>query len=492
MIIIIYYIFIVTKELCLIIAKFNDKKYYEKILDSLITSIKKKINTYNENQTYLNLSIIKNYIMFFMILFLNIKQSLFVQTVFIGENLFFKSFVNIINNIKSKKSKKFLFSLINNIFLGEYKNIFFKSNKERDVILEQIFIESQTDFSCVFCESEATYNEDTYKKMFEILSDFDLSYENFFNNQTEIKENDISAIKLSISQSIIRVAFSKEKSKYLKNNNEKEKYFEYYFIKKVIEKDMENTVKKFGDEYKTLFRKEDLCDDILKYMFFIFGNNMVIDSFVKPLKNILKKRGYEENIINSENLNDNDENITKEEYEILMDEMINKLQLTIPLVLKVLLKILYNSVQKYFTIEKNNYNPLYTSLIFNFIISPRVQLIYNINSIKSLFVRSLNRLLRNTCFNFKFDNNDPLSPFNELIEKNNKKLQKFIKDNILSINDNDDKIKDSLRNMFTEKYLLYPKFLFYYDSELLCNTINGGAEKIIDFQEIKFTENDKE
>ena len=29
---------------------------------------------------------------------------------------------------------------------------------------------------------------------------------------------------------------------------------------------MEETREKFGDEYKTLFRKEDLCDDVIKYM----------------------------------------------------------------------------------------------------------------------------------------------------------------------------------------------------------------------------------
>ena len=182
-----------TKELCSIISQFNDKNCYEKILDSLIISLKKKINIYTEDQTYFNIAIIKNYITFFMILFLNIKQPSFVKTVFVGENLFFKTVVNIINNMKSRKSKKILFSLINNIFLGEYKNLFFKPNKENDPILEQIFIQNQTDFSSVYCESEAIYNENTYKKMFEILSDFDLSYENFFNNQTEIKEDDKAA-----------------------------------------------------------------------------------------------------------------------------------------------------------------------------------------------------------------------------------------------------------------------------------------------------------
>ena len=54
---------------------------------------------------------------------------------------------------------------------------------------------------------------------------------------------------------------------------------------------MQETVAKYGDEYKTLFRKEDLCDDVIKYMFFIFGNSMLIDCFVKPLKGMLSKIG---------------------------------------------------------------------------------------------------------------------------------------------------------------------------------------------------------
>ena len=83
--------------------------------------------------------------------------------------------------------------------------------------------------------------------------------------------------------------------------------------------------------------------------------------------------------------------------------MINKLTTTIPNVLKILLKLVYINVRKVFTIEENNYSPLYTLLIFNFIISPRVQSIYSINSMKCTFVRSLNRLIRNTCYNFQFD-----------------------------------------------------------------------------------------
>ena len=71
-----------------------------------------------------------------------------------------------------------------------------------------------------------------------------------------------------------------------------------------------------------------------------------------------------------------------------------------------------------------------------------------------------------------------------LIEKNHKKLKQLIKDKIISININD-KVKNSLRDLFTEKYLIYPRFLFYWDSQLLCATITGGVDKIITFADLK-------
>jgi hypothetical protein len=265
-----------------------------------------------------------------------------------------------------------------------------------------------------------SYDQDTYKKIIDILLKFDLSYDNFFKIHQKIKDEDKPDYKLSIAQSIIRVAFSKEKTNYTN-----EKYFEYTFIKKVIDKDIEETAKRFGDEYKTLFRKEDLCDDVIKYMFFIFGNSMLIDAFVKPLKKMLNKIGITEEMINKKDPLAMKRDITKEEFEILVCEIIDNMSIKIPEVLKILLKILYESVNEHFTIEKDNYGPLYTSLIFNFLISPRIQMLYSINPLNCIFVRSLNRLLRNTCFNFKFSKGDALYHFNDKIEILNKKMKNF-------------------------------------------------------------------
>ena len=176
--------------------------------------------------------------------------------------------------------------------------------------------------------------------------------------------------------------------------------------------------------------------------------------------------------------------ITVEEFNQLFDEISQKLIDNIPHVIRILLKLLYNSIKRVFTIDESNYSPLYTALIFNFIISPRVQMLYSINPLNCQYVRSLNRLLRNTCFNFKFSDTDELSKFNESIENNNKKFQNFINTKIISIKETDDEVKESLQNLFTEQYLIYPKFLFYIDSELLLESTKGGLNEIICFQDL--------
>ena len=466
--------------MCQILSSGNDKDF-EDILELLLPSIKQKIKEYTEDPSFNHLMLIQNYIIFFMVLVLNLKNfPSFIKIIFNGKIQFFKNLSDYIFSMRSKKNKKLL-SILNNIFLEEYKDLFFR--KKRDEELENIFINQQTEFSSKFLETVTFYDEGTYKKMFQILLNFDISYANFFTYNNKIKDEEKPAYKLCIAQSLIRVAFSKEKKKYYP---EKENYYEYNLLKKIIDKDMEETVAKFGDEYKTLFRKEDLCDDVIKYMFFIFGNSMLIESFVKPLKNMLSKIGITDELIEKKEQLPMTRDITKDEFNTLISTIIDTLSKRIPDVLKILLKLLYQSVNEHFTIDKDNYGPLYTSLIFNFLISPRIQMLYSINPLNCVFVRSLNRLLRNTCFNFKFADGDPLCIFNDIIEKNNKKLKQFINEKIISIVINE-KVKNSLKDLFTEEYLIYPKFLFYWDSQLLCATIDGGVEQIISFEELKST-----
>ena len=452
--------------------KYIDKNSFESILYLLLSSIVKIADEYHKNKNYCNLSIIQNYLFFFMIITLNLKNyPLFMKTIFLGKIDFFHKLVDLI--MKLKKKKIFL-SIINNLFLEEYKQIFFNKIKPNPE-LEQLFINEQTSFGEKYSDYTIHYEKETYSKIFSTILKFDLNYNNFFsyhNDKIDVEEKPI--YKLSIALSLIRAVFSQEKKKYTN-----EKYYEFNLLKRVIDKDMEETIEKYGDQYKTLFRKEDICDDFLKYMFFVFGNNMIIESFINPLKKILDDVGA------------NDRNISKDEFNKLMTECISKLKTTIPDVLKILLKLLYESVISHFTIEKENYGPLYTTLIFNFIISPRVQQIYNISSPNSNFIRSLNRLLRNACFNFKFSDEDQLSEYNEIIEKNHLKIKNFIKENIIGINIQDNKIKSSLGDIFTEKYLIYPTFLFYLDCNILFESTQGGVKDFIEYEDLKYKNENK-
>ena len=468
-----------TAEMCMTLTKLGDKKSFENIISLLLYGIQNKIELYIKNPTQHNYFLIQNYIIFFMIITINLKSCpSFIRCVFEGKTQFFENLVEAIKKLTKQKKRDELFSIVNYLFLEEYKTLYFRKGEEKDEGLEQIFIEKQLFFSSMNLEI-TSYDESTFKKIIDLLLKFDLSYDNFFKNNEnqKIKDEDRPEYKLRIAQSIIRVAFSKEKA-----NFTKEKYYEFTFLKKVIDKDMIETKERFGDEVKTLFRKEDLCDDIIKYMFFIFGNSMMIESFVKPVKKMLKKVGLNEDCPKLEE-NKVQRDITVEEYNILMDEINKGLTDTIPHVITILLKLLYNSIRKVFKIEENDYNPLYTALIFNFIISPRIQMLYSINPLNCKYIRTLNRLIRNTCYNCTFKE-DELSKFNDSIEKNNEKFKKFIAEKIIAIKETDDQVKESLNNLFTEKYLTYPKFLFYVDSSLLCATIQGGEEKLIDFHEL--------
>ena len=469
--------------MCAILVKLGDEESFDKILSLITYSIQNKVELYNKNPTQHNYFLIKNYVIFFMIITINLKKyPSFIKKIFKGETKFFTNLNKLIAKIQKTEIKQELTAILNYLFLEEYKDLYFRKDKQEKE-LEEIFIEQQSSLSSVDIKDLSNYDQAAYKKMINILLTFNISYDNFFQIHHNIKDEERPEYKLKIAQSIIRVAFSKEKT-----NFTDVKYYEYIFIKRVIDKDMEETRKKFGDEYKTLFRKEDLCDDVIKYMFFIFGNSMMIESFVKPVKKMLKKIGINEEAKKADDKNSvgktTGRDINVEEYNILFNEIYKGLVDNTPHVIRILLKLLYSSIRNVFTIDEDNYYPLYTALIFNFIISPRVQMLYSMNPTRLTFLRSLNRLIRNTCFNFKFDEKDSLAKCNESIEENNKKLKSFIEEKIISINENDDDVKNSLRDLFTEKNIIYPKFLFYVDSELLCGTITGGEEEIIHYHEM--------
>ena len=467
----------------------RERKYFISFLSLLYNCIHDKIEIYLKDRNRINFTAITNYIIFFMILFLNVSDTgIFIKTIFEEGINFFQSLIKLIEKL-DLKDKNSLFGILNNLFLDDYKLLYFKKNtSEKDDSLEMLFINNQIYFSNIYFESEEGFGDKEYRNMFNKLSRFEFSYDNFFKDKNIDNIKDKSYYKLIIAQSIIRVVFSKEKYLYIDESSKTSKYFEYYFFKNLIDKDLEITQKKYGNDISIIFRKEDIFDDIIKYIFYIFGNTMMIESFVKPVEKMLKKIGLDEESIENNILVALDlplvRDINKEEFEILIKEISESLNETMPLIIKIILKFLYNSLIKYYKIDKNNFNPLYTALFFNYIISPKTQEMFEINPMKILLVRSLNKLVKNTCFKYKINEADNLSKFNDLIEKYNINMKNLIINNVIQLDENEESNKKYMKQLFSEINLVYPKFLFYRDSKLISKTFNGVSDEFINYREL--------
>ena len=467
----------------------RERKYFISFLSLLYNCIHDKIEIYLKDRNRINFTAITNYIIFFMILFLNVSDTgIFIKTIFEEGTNFFKSLIKLIEKL-DLRDKNSLFGILNNLFLDDYKLLYFKKNtSEKDDSLEMLFINNQIYFSNIYFESEEGFGDKEYRNMFNKLTRFEFSYDNFFKDKNIDNIKDKSYYKLIIAQSIIRVVFSKEKYLYIDESSKTSKYFEYYFIKNLIDKDLEITQKKYGNDISIIFRKEDIFDDIIKYIFYIFGNMMMIESFVKPVEKMLKKIGLDEESIENNILVALDlplvRDINKEEFEILIKEISESLNETMPLIIKIILKFLYNSLIKYYKIDKNNFNPLYTALFFNYIISPKTQEMFEINPMKILLVRSLNKLVKNTCFKYKINEADNLSKFNALIEKYNINMKNLIINNVIQLDENEESNKKYMKQLFSEINLVYPKFLFYRDSILISKTFNGVSDEFINYREL--------
>ena len=149
----------------------NKEKDFENLLEYLLESVKDKIKEYAEDPNFNRLMLIQNYIIFFMVLVLNLKSYIsLIKIIFQGRLKFFSELRDSISGMKTSKRKKLL-SILSNIFLEEYKDVFFNKN---DADLENLFIEQQTDFSNICSETVTFYDDTTYKKMFQILLKFDI------------------------------------------------------------------------------------------------------------------------------------------------------------------------------------------------------------------------------------------------------------------------------------------------------------------------------
>ena len=350
-----------------------------------------------------NFMILKNYIIFFMIICLNLKNNEKLNYYLFKEKIEFISCL--ISDIETlnEEDKKVLSDILYNLFSTEYIHLDLSllvsnneenknKNKAHEIIINFYKRKKEEEKNV---EMEEKVNKKIVKFLFDLKS---ISFLNFKRKNIEDIEERFYH-QLDTVQSIILILFSKEKYKYLKEDDNI--FYEYDFLNKVILKNLLDAKKVNGDSYKSLFRQENLSNDIIKYLFFIFGNQMLVESLVKPLNIILEITGInnEFEIITDKATSMNRErDILKEEFNILFDKMLEQLSDHFPYALKIFLKMIYENVKKNYTIERNNFIPLGVVLIFNFIANPRIQKIYSIHPHKYIFIKSVNRLLCNICF----------------------------------------------------------------------------------------------
>ena len=422
--------------------------------------------------------------MYFMIISLNLRNNEKLNYYLIKEKIeYLTCLISSIENLDDIKIKKHFIDILFNLFSTEYihldlnllladKNDINENTKNNNDNPENIIKR--------FYNNNIEQNnnlEETEKKCKNVIEFlFDLNSENFLNFNKEITILDLDEKfyhQLDMVKIILLILFSKEKYKYIEDKEDI--YYEYDFLNKIIQKNLIDTKNASGDKYKSLFRKDNLINDLIKYIFFIFGNQMLIECLVKPLDIILNITGInnEFEIINEKGISLNMErDITKDEYNILFNKILEKLTENIPYFFRIFLKMIYDNILQIFTIEKDNFIPLGVVFIFNYIASPRIQKIYSIHPHKYIFIKSMNRLLCNTCFNIEFGEKDALNIFNEDIKVYNEKLNNFFKNNIMNIDANDIENKKYLKNLFKEMNIEYPSFLFNLNCEFLENLIN--------------------
>jgi hypothetical protein len=175
--------------MCSNLIKLGDNETFEKITSLMLIEILNKVKLYNKEQTSHNYFLIKNYLIFFMIVTINLKNfPSFVKTIFMGKKHFFKTLIDSINTITRKRKKEGLFSILNYLFLEEYKELYFSKNeKEKDNDLMDIFVEQQLFFTAKNLKISA-YDTPTYEYSFTptFASTGLNSYVNFTNvDQTE-------------------------------------------------------------------------------------------------------------------------------------------------------------------------------------------------------------------------------------------------------------------------------------------------------------------
>ena len=425
-----------------------------------------------------------------MNIILELKLSLFLQSKDKDKKGIYKNFLAII---------LFLYIIIYNLKEPEKVTLFLKINssstlkllkrvlkvfRDVDEKIDMHYIEL-SHFMLNFCfddikkkiysyqneELIQVYQDEVYSEFLQIypasnerFHDEDKKYEKFLNNILELKlDNYIQNLKGEKSE-----IFCRNLIPILLSYND----FDFIsFYTYIVNKHIEIIRKDYDNELTSLFRADDFTNDLIKNLIIIFGNDSFINSFYFALpKEYLSNKEIEFDL---------------DSFENFLHNFLEKLIKTLPFIIRVLLKIIHNCVQD-LTKAENNYNVIYTVLIFNFFISPITLDLYNISMVEYKSLRQLTRILRNIYFGKEFDVKDKLSYFNKKVKLfHNYINEKFniLFDGIDIENDKNDinkklnniliNTKDIKDKQITTDNIFLPSFCYQFYWENILNSVKG-------------------
>jgi hypothetical protein len=165
----------------------------QKMLDCLTNLMRTKLENFEKEIDLNNYSVLYNYSIFFMILILNLKSNkTFLFLLFEKDSKLIKILLNILKNSSKYKNSNKISKILCNLFLSEYKDIFFS---HKDPFLEELFISNFEKFSKVNIEGTDVFPKKIYSRILDNIINLKLSFEAIFENLTNSNQCDLSGKK---------------------------------------------------------------------------------------------------------------------------------------------------------------------------------------------------------------------------------------------------------------------------------------------------------
>lgn len=422
---------------------------------------------YIENKQQHKLIQLQKTISFVYIVIINITKESDLITIFTyNKNILINTLKKILLIFKDMR-EQYISELVLCLCFNEYKRKILKYKSER---LNKIFD---------FIFSELFYNYIESVPVFIVTKSFDMFINDLYTMQLDVnalmKINNECRFDLlnNIMQGIIVLMFRYEKTT-------KSKIDLIGFLSNIISTHITSTIKQYGTDYMLLFRKEDFSNLMIKYIYLSFGGNFFINAFynnIQPYIHIFEKD------FNSKETS----SYPIQAFTQFFNEFIESMYNETPFVIKVILKLIHIEIHKrYSNVSDNNYAPVVCSLIINFFISPKVQDAYNLSVVKYKSMRIVNRLIRNICFNTKFEEDDKCKAFNTVIDTLCKKYYTYIQNEIINCIDigNKEEINIQLTKvMCVKKGFKVPKFVYAFNWKLIATVFKLDSEIIECFNE---------